>query len=193
MVILNNEGAGTICGQYNGKQSPEFRHGILNGGNFNRWIVNDLQRELNYQSLPFVNICPELSNVDEATRVARLNSYAMYFKTFALSIYTSTGERSGIRILGNTREHSDKIGQVLYDEMCTNMDGWNMPVDKINYNLEEEIAILEKSRCPSFIIYAGSVDLFFDYMRMINVKYQQSLVDALYNTINNVCEILDQD
>ena len=109
MVILNPEGGGTIAGQYNGKHSPEFRHGILNGGNFSRWICNDLQRELDYETIHYTNICPELSNTSEYTRVQRLNSYTMAFDTFAISIYTGTHERSGIRILGNIRERSEEI------------------------------------------------------------------------------------
>ena len=69
MVAINPEGGGTIAGQYNGKHSPEFRNGILNGGNYARWICNDLQRELDYEPIPYFSLCPELSNVSECTRV----------------------------------------------------------------------------------------------------------------------------
>jgi hypothetical protein len=193
MVILNPEGGGTIAGQYNGKHSPEFRHGILNGGNFSRWICNDLQRELDYETLHYTNICPELSNVSECTRVQRLNSYTMAYDTFALSIYTGTHERSGIRILGNIREGSEEIGELLHEEMCINMEGWQMPVEKVCYDLEHEHAILKKPKCPSFVIYAGSVDLYYDYSRMINLQFQESLVGALFNTIKTICQKSGQD
>ena len=193
MVILNPEGGGTIAGQYNGKHSPEFRLGILNGGNFSRWICNDLQRELDYESLHYTNICPELSNVSECTRVQRLNSYTMAYDTFALSIYTGTHERAGIHILGNIRERSEEIGELLYEELSINMEGWQMPVDKVCYDLEHEHAILKKPKCPSFVIYAGSVDLYYDYSRMINLQFQESLVGALFNTIKTICQRSGQD
>ena len=193
MVILNPEGGGTIAGQYSGKHSREFRLGILNGGNFSRWICNDLQRELDYEPIPYTNICPELSNVSENTRVQRLNSYSMAFDTMALSIYTATHERSGISILGNIRNNSEDIGELLYEEMYINMEAWQMPVEKVCYELEHEHAILKKPKCPSFIIYAGSVDLYYDYSRMIDLQFQESLVGALFNTIKTICQKSDQD
>lgn len=193
MVILNPEGAGTIAGLYNGKQSPEFRLGVLNGGNFSRWICNDLQRELDYDAIPYANICPELSNTSEQTRVQRLQAYTMAFDTFAFSIYTGTHERSGVRILGNIRQGSEEIGELLYEEMSINLEGWQMPVEKVCYDLEHEHAILKKPKCPSFVIYTGSVDLYYDYSRMINLQYQESLVGALFNTIKTICQKYDQD
>lgn len=191
MVVLNPEGGGTIAGIYNGKQSPEFRLGALKGGNYCRWICNDLQRELDYEALPYFNICPELSNTCESVRVQRLNSYQIAFDTFALSIYTGTGERSGVRIYGNIRNRSEEIGAILSEELTVSMEGWQMPVGKIDYNHEHEYSILSKAQCPSFVIYGGSLDLYFDYSRMINVKYQQALVDALFNTIKKICPTSD--
>lgn len=192
MVAINPEGGGTIAGQYNGKHSPEFRNGIVNGGNYARWICNDLQRELDYEPIPYFSLCPELSNVSECTRVKRLEAIEMCFDTFALSIYTSTGERSGIKVFGNTRENSEMIGNVLQEQLSFAMDYWQMPVSKICYDLEHEHSILSKPKCPSFIIYAGSLDLYYDYSRIIDLQFQESIVGALFNTIKEICPILDQ-
>ena len=193
MVILNNEGGGTIAGQYIGKQSPQFRCGILNGGNYSRWICNDLQRELDYEHIPYVNICPEHTDISEQTRVNRIKQAAKINNAFCVSIYTGTNERSGVRILANNRLHSEHIGELLYEEMSINMDGWQMPVEKVCYELEHEHAILIKPKCPSFVIYAGSIDLYYDYSRMVNIQFQESLVGALFNTIQTICQKYDHD
>ena len=188
MVILNNEGAGNVCGIYNGKQSPLFSKGKLNGGAYCRWIVNELQKDLDFASIPYVNICPELYNIDLATRIKRLNNYVFDTSTFALSIYAGTSERSGIRVLANNHTQSKSIASVLYNELSIAMDNYNMKVHKINFDLEHEHTILFKANCPSFIIYAGSVDLVYDYKRMVKQEFHSSIASALLNTIQSVCE-----
>lgn len=93
-VLLDNGHGGLIDGIYqtSGKRSPLWKDGtILYEGECNRAIVNGVMQELTRLNIPYVNITPELEDLNLSERVKRANKIP---DSLFVSVHSNAGPES---------------------------------------------------------------------------------------------------
>ncbi len=188
-VILDNGHGGSIGGVYQtaGKRSPKWGSGVLYEGEFNRWIVNGIIKELDYLEIPYYHISPELKDISLSKRVGRAN--AIQEKTWLLSIHANAGGGEGTEVFTSKGEtYSDPIASSVVSELekfaKVRKDYSDGDSDK-----EENFYILRNTSMPAVLVECGFMDNEEDYERLFDAEYQKKLIDAFIEVILKEYEI----
>jgi len=181
MVLLNNDFSATVAGV--ASNDYDTRHGKLYAGNFTRYIVNEVAKNLDYEGGDYALINPERQAIHESQKVKRVQAFNLSTPSVLVTISARLNHVSGIYIYSNQRAGSGVFSQMLKKEMKALGEAYNLNVNRPTYSYEHEHSILDKVSCPSFIIYLGGLPL--DGNTLINPRYHEDAAYAITNTINS--------
>lgn len=194
--ILDAGHGGMYAGKYQtkGKRSPNWKLGVLYEGAFNRWIVALIMRELDYAGVPYYHISSELRDVTLGTRVKRANKiFAEDPNAYLLSIHANAGGGTGME--GYTfhgQNQSDEIAEEILGNLKTEFEpqGWKMRSDTADGDLDKESAfrVLKETLCPAVLLECGFMDHVWDYEKLWDYDFQQSLACNISKSIIRLYE-----
>lgn len=188
--IFDNGHGGVIGGKYDtpGKRSPNWKHGVLYEGMFNRWVINRLIEKMDRKGLPYFHVSPEIQDISLSTRVLRANQIsAKYNGVYLISAHANAGRGEGIEVFtspGNTS--SDMIAEVFLQNFEEDLEG----IQKFRFDFsdndrdkEAKFMVLTKTKCPAILIEYGFMDHKKDYERLWSEKYLNLIVDSTFRSI----------
>lgn len=179
MVLLNNDYSATVAGV--ASNDYDTRHGKLYAGNFTRYIVNEVAKNLDYEGGDYALINPERQAIHESQRVKRVQAYNLSTPKVLVTISARLNHVSGIYIYSNQRVESGAFCKILKQQMTALGEAYNLKVNRPTYLYEHEHSILNKVSCASFIIYLGGLPL--DGNTLINPRYHEDAGIAITKTI----------
>lgn len=191
-VILDNGHGGVINGVYqtDGKRSPEWELGVLYEGEFNRWIVNKIARNLKNQNIPYHILVPENEDISLKERVKRVQDiYKKDKNVWLLSIHANAGGGTGVEAfttVGKTK--SDELCDILLKNIEIDLPEMKVRSDKSDGDLDKEsnFYILKNVSCPAVLYEAGFMDNKNDYKLLWDKCFQQRTADSLTKTIKQI-------
>ena len=180
-----------VGGQYltQGKRSPNWEFGVLYEGMFNRWVINLIMRELDYASVPYFHVSPELYDVSLNTRVKRANLiYQQNPHAYLFSMHANAGGGLGVEGFTSRGEsESDEIAELFLSNFEKEFvpKGIRMRFDKYDGDRDKEASfqLLTKTKCPAFLFEAGFMDHRKDYKLLWSQEHQQSIACNLAATM----------
>ena len=179
MVLLNNDYSATVAGV--ASNDYDTRHGKLYAGNFTRYIVNEVAKNLDYEGGDYALINPERQALHESQRVKRVQAFNLSTPSVLVTISARLNHVSGIYIYSNQRAGSGVFSEMLKKEMKALGEAYKLNVNRPTYLYEHEHSILNKVSCPSFIVYLGGLPL--DGNTLINPRYHEDASIAITKTI----------
>ena len=180
MVLLNNDFSATVAGV--ASNDYDTRHGKLYAGNFTRYIVNEVAKNLDYEGGKYALINPERQAIHESQKVKRVQAFNLSTPSVLVTISARLNHLSGIYIYSNQRTGSGVFSEMLKKEMKALGEAYKLNVNRPTYSYEHEHSILDKVSCPSFIVYLGCLPL--DGNTLINPRYHEDAANSITNTIN---------
>jgi N-acetylmuramoyl-L-alanine amidase len=194
-VILDAGHGGVINGVYQtaGKRSPDWELGVLYEGVFNRWIVNEIAKNLEYEKIPYYILVPESEDISLQERVNRVQKiYKTNKNVWLLSIHANAGGGTGIEAyttVGKTK--SDEFADVILKNVEKDLSEMKMRFDTTDGDLDKEsnFYILKNVSCPAVLYEAGFMDNTNDYKLLWDRCFHQRLADSLTKSIKKVNEI----
>lgn len=194
-VILDAGHGGVINGVYQtaGKRSPDWELGVLYEGVFNRWIVNEIAKNLEYEKIPYYILVPESEDISLQERVNRVQKiYQTNKNVWLLSIHANAGGGTGIEAyttVGKTK--SDEFADVILKNVEKDLSEMKMRFDTTDGDLDKEsnFYILKNVSCPAVLYEAGFMDNINDYKLLWDRCFHQRLADSLTKSIKKVNEI----
>lgn len=191
--IFDNGHGGVIDGVYQtpGKRSPNWNHGVLYEGEFNRWIVDELINRCNIYGLDYYHASPELEDVSLKERVRRANAlHKSDDQVYFLSIHANAGGGTGIE--GFTSKgitKSDEIAEAFLENIENDLECiMKMRFDEGDgdHDKEENFFVLRKTTCPAFLLECGFMDHRDDYEKLWSKEYRTQLCDSIFRTIKEL-------
>lgn len=191
-VIFDTGHGGIINGIYQteGKRSPDWDMGVLYEGAANRWIINDVIKQMDFKEYPYYHISPEHTDVSLTTRCNRANRiYAQDKNVYGISMHFNAGGGTGWEIFtsrGLTK--SDYIAHefiIAFEEMLDirpRLGGHTF----LNKDKEANYQILRDTRCPFILIEGGFMDHPEDYKKLWDPEFHLKLERAITYGIERV-------
>ena len=161
-----------------GKRSPIWNDGTqLFEWEFNRNIVNRIQKILPRDGVSCTRLVPELFDVSITERIVRANRIVAASnkdgcQCLLISVHGNAGKGTGFEVftsLGKTR--SDRVAQLFCDHAQEYLKGFPVRTDLTDGDGDKEsdgISLLPKSHCPAVL----TENLFMDRQR--DCTYMQS-------------------
>jgi N-acetylmuramoyl-L-alanine amidase len=188
--MLDNGHGGVIDGVYQtaGKRSPKWGKGVLYEGEFNRWIVDGVIKELERLGKPFYNVCPELEDISLGERVRRANKFYLDNdkQAYLVSIHANAGGGEGWEIFTSPGQtSSDKIAEEFSKDFLKYMKDHKARVDKSDGDLDKEAKfyVLTKTHGPAILIEVAFMDNKVDYEKLWDECFREEVINTIVGTI----------
>lgn len=187
--ILDNGHGGVIGGEYQtaGKRSPNWKHGVLYEGMFNRWVVNHLAEKLDRAQIPYYKVSEESRDVSLEERVERVNKIIRDVPNgMLLSVHANAGGGSGMEFFttqGVTT--SDLICNEFIKEAIKAVPNHKLREDLSDGDSDKEanFYILSRVACPAVLVEVAFMDNEKDYEKLWDKSFLEDFVEGLYAAI----------
>lgn len=166
--ILSPGHGGMVNGVYTteGKRSPDWHRGVLYEGAFNRWIVNQLIQELDYEKLPYMHAFPEFYEKSPMqTLIKKRDRANEWYKTnknlYMLEIHANAGGGTGIEgFTSRGFTNSDPVCEIFMNDLEDRLKKTVFRKDTRDGDSDKEAGffILRKTNCPCVLLELGFMD-----------------------------------
>jgi len=193
-ILLDNGHGGLINGSYQteGKRSPLWDDGTqLFEGEFNRAIVNGIIEQLTQLGIPYVNIAPELYDVELPIRTSRANKwYNDNIDCVYISIHSNAGGGSGFEAYtyhGETK--SDKYASIIYSEVGKQFPTIKLRTDYSDGDADKESSfhVLKYTKMPSILCEWFFMDNYHECKEyLMRTDGRQRIIDTMVSAIQRI-------
>lgn len=178
-VVSLNAAGGDIVGGIPTGNIIKTKYGELPTGTFGKWIVNELSKDLYFEGLPFAIVAPEQYDVDQETRIKRINTWNFVKVSLCLTIDIHQNN-DFVLINGNARNRSAEYGNHLQKELTALEDHFETAITDVNYSDENFYPILKKVDAPSFLVSFGVES---NPEILLNDYFHENVIICLRNAI----------
>jgi len=192
MVVILDNGHGDVLGgvyQTRGKQSPDWKQGVLYEGAWNRWLVNRIREKLTRRKIPYYHISPELKDITLKARVNRANKiHAVNPNVYLLSIHANGGGGVGIEAFTSRgKTGSDKIADVILTAIeDSGLNRMRYDFSDGDKDKESGFYILRNTNCKAILLEGGFMDNPQDYKKLLSEDYIAKLAEVLADIIEKI-------